>query len=187
MKSATPVQAPSARTRLLTSASRLFHERGINATGIDLVVRDAGVAKASLYNNFASKGALVVAYLDQELEGWVETSRALDDPLMPAQDRVAALFDAIARAVESQMFHGCPFTNAVIELPECVAVGLVAVRYRDAVRAHIAGLTGQDVSSALVSRLVLVYDGAITAAKVVGDAALVREASALAQILVVEP
>ena len=117
MESVTPVPAPNARTRLLISASRLFHERGINATGIDLIVRDAGVAKASLYNNFASKEALVVAYLGQELQSWVENSRALDDPLMPAQDRVAALFDAIARAVESQMFHGCPFTNAVIELP----------------------------------------------------------------------
>ena len=150
-------------------------------------MREAGVAKASLYNNFASKEALVVAYLDQELQGWVENSRALDDPLMSPQNRVAALFDAIARAVETQTFYGCPFTNAVIELPECVAVRLVAVRYRDAVRTHIAGLVGQDVSSIVISRLVLLFDGAITAAKVAGDALLVREASALAQQLVGEP
>ena len=68
-----------------------------------------------------------------------------------------------------------------------MAVRLVAERYRDAVRTHIAGLAEQDFSSTLVSRLVLVYDGAITAAKVAGDASLVREASALAQQLVREP
>ena len=184
MESATPVLAPSARARLLASASRLFHERGINATGIDLVVRDAGVAKASLYNNFASKEALVVAYLEQELQGWVENAGALDDPLKPARDRVVALFDAIARSVESHTFHGCPFTNAVIELPECAAVRLVAVRYRDVVRAHFADLAAKDLSSATVCRLVLLYDGAITAAKVADDAALVRAASTMAQELV---
>ena len=150
------------------------------------MVRDAGVAKASLYNNFASKEALVVAYLEQELQCWVENSSALDDPRKPARDRVAALFEAIARAVESHTFYGCPFTNAVIELPECAAVRLVAVRYRDVVRTHIAGLAGKDVSSTTVSGLALLYDGAITAAKVAGDASLVREASALAQKLVVE-
>ena len=176
--------APSARERLLASASRLFHERGINATGIDLVVRDAGVAKASLYNNFASKEALVVAYLEQELDSWVRNVRALDDLLAPRPQRMAALFEALALSVESHTFYGCPFTNAVIELPECVSVRAVAERYREVVRAHIADLAGEDVASTSVSRLVLLYDAAITAAKVGRDAALVREAGSMAQELV---
>ena len=71
MNSPTITPILSAKERLLSSANRLFHERGINATGIDLVVRNAGVAKASLYNNFANKEALVVAYLEQELDGWI--------------------------------------------------------------------------------------------------------------------
>ncbi|MEO6200419.1 MAG: helix-turn-helix domain-containing protein [Cryobacterium sp.] len=177
----------SARARLLRSASRLFHERGINATGIDLVVRDAGVAKASLYNNFANKEALVVAYLEQELDGWVEDARGLDNPLAPRRERVSALFEALARSVESNTFHGCPFTNAVIELPACASVRAVADRYREAVRAHIADLAGQDASSTVVSRLTLLYDAAITAAKVARDASLVREASTMAQELVEIP
>ncbi|MBG6214814.1 AcrR family transcriptional regulator [Cryobacterium sp. CAN_C3] len=175
---------PSARARLLASASRLFHEHGINATGIDLVVRGAGVAKASLYNNFASKEALVVAYLDEELNGWVDQAQAMDDPRRPTRDRVAALFEDLAVSVESHTFYGCPFTNAVIELPECVSVRQVADRYRDAVRTHISGLVQEVPSATIVSRLVLLYDGAIAAAKVARDAALVREAGAMAQELV---
>ena len=175
---------PSARERLLASASRLFNERGINATGIDLVVREAGVAKASLYNNFASKEALVVAYLEHELDGWIANARAQDDPLSPSTERVAALFEALARSVESHTFHGCPFTNAVIELPECVPVRTVAERYRDVVRAHLAQIGRQDAASTSASRLLLLYDAAITAAKVARDAALVREASTMAQELV---
>jgi len=176
--------ASSARDRLLASASRLFHERGINATGIDLVVREAGVAKASLYNNFASKEALVVAYLEHELDGWIVGARAQDDPLSPSTERVAALFEALARAVESRTFHGCPFTNAVIELPDCVPVRAVADRYRDVVRVHLAHIGRQDAASTTTTRLVLLYDAAITAAKVGRDAALVREASTMAQELV---
>ncbi|MDH6238482.1 helix-turn-helix domain-containing protein [Cryobacterium sp. CG_9.6] len=179
---ATPVQ--SARVRLLASARRLFHEHGINATGIDLVVRGAGVAKASLYNNFASKEALVVAYLEEELNGWVDHAQALDDPWWSSRERVAALFEALARSVESRTFYGCPFTNAVIELPECLSVRHVANRYRDAVRMHLSELVEEDPGTSVVSRLVLLYDGAITAAKVAHDAALVREASTLAQELV---
>jgi AcrR family transcriptional regulator len=176
--------APSARERLLASASRLFHERGINATGIDLVIRDAGVAKASLYNNFAGKEALVVAYLEEELDGWVRSVRAMDDPRAARPQRVAALFEALALSVETHTFYGCPFTNAVIELPECASVRTVAERYREVVRAHIADLAGTDAASIAVSRLVLLYDAAITAAKVGRDAVLVREAGGMAQELV---
>lgn len=184
MQSTITNPATSARERLLASASRLFHERGINATGIDLVVRGAGVAKASLYNNFASKEALVVAYLEEELDGWVRNVRALDDPQAPRPQRVVALFEALALSVETHTFYGCPFTNAVIELPECASVRAVAERYREVVRAHIADLAGTDAASTSVSRLVLLYDAAITAAKVGRDAALVREAGTMAQELV---
>jgi AcrR family transcriptional regulator len=184
MHSSTITPIVSAKERLLASAGRLFHEHGINATGIDLVVRNAGVAKASLYNNFANKEALVVAYLEQELDGWIRNVHGLDDPLSPRRERIAALFEAVARSVELNTFHGCPFTNAVIELPECVAVRTVAKQYRVVVRTHLSNLTGADITSISVSRLVLLYDAAITAAKVGRDAALVREASTMAQELV---
>ncbi|MFO7691164.1 MAG: TetR/AcrR family transcriptional regulator [Cryobacterium sp.] len=184
MESTITVPVRSARERLLVSAGRLFHERGINATGIDLIVRDAGVAKASLYNNFASKEALVVAYLGQELDGWVQYSRGLDDPHASGRERVSALFEDLALSVESHTFYGCPFTNAVIELPECASVREVADRYRDVVRAHLAVISGQNLASVTVSRLVLLYDAAITAAKVGRDADLVRTARTMAAELV---
>ena len=183
MHSSTITPIVSAKERLLASAGRLFHEHGINATGIDLVVRNAGVAKASLYNNFANKEALVVAYLEQELDDWIKNAHALDDPRLPRRERIAALFEALARSVELNTFHGCPFTNAVIELPECTPVRTVAKQYRAIVRTHLATLSEADATSISVSRLVLLYDAAITAAKVGRDAALVREASTMAQEL----
>jgi AcrR family transcriptional regulator len=57
-----------ARDRLLKSAAELFYRDGVGATGIDTITAHAGVAKMSLYNNFASKSELVKAYLDARLE-----------------------------------------------------------------------------------------------------------------------
>ncbi len=45
----------SVRTRLISAADALFYAEGIHAVGIDRVLGEAGVAKASLYNHFASR------------------------------------------------------------------------------------------------------------------------------------
>lgn len=64
MSSATvPTAADSARTarvlgpadRLLQTATDLFATQGIRSVGIDQILREAGVAKASLYSSFGSK------------------------------------------------------------------------------------------------------------------------------------
>ncbi|MDJ0379212.1 hypothetical protein [Cryobacterium sp. PH31-L1] len=57
-------------------------------------------------------------------------------------------------------------------------------RYRDVVRAHLAFIVGEDPTSTLVSRLFLLDDAAITAAKVGRDTGLVRQASTMAHELV---
>ena len=54
---------PSARERLLAAANELFYDEGVHTVGIDRIIEQAGVAKASLYNTFGSKDELVRAYL----------------------------------------------------------------------------------------------------------------------------
>ena len=61
----------TAHERLLNAAAVLFYNDGIAATGIDAIVRKAGVAKKSLYNNFASKSDLVAQYLQVRHEEWL--------------------------------------------------------------------------------------------------------------------
>ena len=52
-----------ARERILDAAYDLFSRRGIRAVGIDTIVERAGVARMTLYRHFASKDALVLAFL----------------------------------------------------------------------------------------------------------------------------
>src|SRR5579872_5697545 len=51
----------TARGRLLNAATRLFCKNGINATGIDAIINEAGTAKTTLYKLFGSKNNLVHA------------------------------------------------------------------------------------------------------------------------------
>src|SRR5712691_6433727 len=76
----------SARERLLRVAYDLFCRHGVQATGIDRIVADAGVAKMTLYKHFRSKEELIVAALDLREDlwtyGWLEREieRRADTP-----------------------------------------------------------------------------------------------------------
>src|SRR5271165_4925045 len=60
-----------ARDKVFQVAADLFYRRGIRAVGVEEIVKRAGVAKISLYRNFASKDDLVVAYLeDRNAKFW---------------------------------------------------------------------------------------------------------------------
>ena len=65
---------PSPRQRLLKAATRLFTTEGIRVIGIDRILREADVAKASLYSLFGSKDNLVIACLEQLDEQWRSVS-----------------------------------------------------------------------------------------------------------------
>ena len=54
---------PPLRGRLLKIADDLFYRKSIRGVGVEEIVKQAGIAKISLYRNFASKDELVVAYL----------------------------------------------------------------------------------------------------------------------------
>src|SRR5215469_10391653 len=71
-KASAVVDEESARGRLLNAATQLFCKNGINATGIDAIITEAGTAKTTLYKLFGSKTALVHAVLESEGRHWRE-------------------------------------------------------------------------------------------------------------------
>ena len=108
---------PSPRERLLASATNLFTTEGIRVIGIDRILREADVAKASLYSLFGSKDALVIAYL-QDLDeksraDWARRTAEMTDPV----DKILAFFDQAIDEEPSQDFRGSHFQNAANEYP----------------------------------------------------------------------
>src|ERR1700750_2958161 len=87
--------AESPRERLLETAPRLFYAEGIHAVGVDRLVREAGVTRATFYRHFPSKEDLVEAYLratDAELREAVEAAAASG----AKEDALAAVFELVA-------------------------------------------------------------------------------------------
>ncbi len=108
--------ARTPRERLIDAASALFCRYGINATGIDTVISEAGTAKTTLYKLFGSKEGLIEAVLEREGRLWrewflkrVETSAASGD------GRVRQIFPALKEWFAQERFFGCPFINAIGE------------------------------------------------------------------------
>lgn len=108
------------RTRLMMAAEGLFQMHGFHATGIDLIVREAGAAKASLYQHFSSKDALVSEVLRQKSRtvlGWLNSEIARLSGGQP-DAAIDALFDAYAAWFEESSFNGCLFSKAALEYPD---------------------------------------------------------------------
>jgi AcrR family transcriptional regulator len=109
----------SARERLLTAASQLFHDVGIQAAGVDALIATAGVAKATFYRHFPSKDDLVVAWLRDPRARWFDGIRAQVDELgAPPIEAIPRLFDAVAEWLESTDYRGCPYLNSMVELAD---------------------------------------------------------------------
>lgn len=114
------MQRTSARDRLLKAAAELFYEQGVSATGIDTITAHAGVAKMSLYNNFASKADLVAAYIEARHAAWQERYRKRASRAHSPRERILAVFDSYADYAAGEHkhgFRGCGLFNAAVELP----------------------------------------------------------------------
>jgi AcrR family transcriptional regulator len=105
---------PSVRDQILATASRLFLSQGYNQTGINQIIEEAGIAKASLYYNFPSKEDLGVAYLKERSEIWFRGLKAFDDP----RKELIWVFEYRARFMEENNFAGCSSTRILNEMPQ---------------------------------------------------------------------
>ncbi|OBH04562.1 TetR family transcriptional regulator [Mycobacterium sp. E2699] len=156
-------------------ASDLFATHGIRAVGIDQILRDAGVAKASLYTWYGSKDALVLAYLNDldqaDRKRWNEAVCALEEPT----EKVFAFFDlAIARAPK-RGYRGCLYANAAVEYP---GVELAPVRaHRRWMHSTLTALlvaAGITRASRPAREIQLLYDGALAGSKMERSVAPIR-------------
>jgi AcrR family transcriptional regulator len=153
----------SARDRLLQASNELFYAEGVQTVGIDRIIERAGVAKASLYNHFASKEELVAAYLasrrDYTTARIAKAVEGVDDP----RQKILAVFDAQAKQFQQGDFHGCAFVAASTEAPSGGLVEQAADEFRAWMRNMFTDLAAQAGAIDPVSlgrQLHLIYDGA---------------------------
>jgi AcrR family transcriptional regulator len=177
-----------AREALLEAAAKRFYAHGLAGSGIDTITAEAGVAKKSLYNNFASKADLVTAYLYARHEEWLGLYRARLQKATTPRNRVLAVFDAYADHADlayEHGFRGCGLLNAAAELPAGDPGRAVVRRHKEEVEAflaeHLAELRAPAGQAAPLARhLAFLLEGSMVRAGLEGDDRCVLEARKIA-------
>ena len=106
----------SARERIVLTASRLFYQDGVRATGIDKIIAESEVAKMSFYRHFPSKNDLVAEYLLRRHEWWMGWfSVGVEKRLSQAGAGLEVIAEVLMRWFEEPDFRGCAFINAQAE------------------------------------------------------------------------
>ena len=180
---------PSARDKILATASDLFYREGIRAVGVDTIVEKSGVAKTSLYRWFPSKDALVAAFLeDQNRRFWQWWDRiAARHPDAP-REQVRALLSGMLKRLAHPHYRGCPFMNTTAEFAEARHPGRVIARanrqeMRKRLRDLVAAMGALDPDG-LSDQLSLLIAGAYASAQMLGEAGPQQELIAAAEALI---
>ncbi|RKR05266.1 TetR family transcriptional regulator [Flavobacterium sp. 90] len=105
------------KERILDTVSVLFHKQGYNATGINQIIEEAKVAKASFYQHFKSKEDLCAAFLNQRHDYWFEQLEKFVSDEKESKRRVIASFDFLIFMNQKENFRGCSFLNILSEIP----------------------------------------------------------------------
>lgn len=170
-----PGRESPARDRVLETAAALFYGEGIRAVGVDRIIAEAGVAKATFYHHFPTKDELVRAYLEAELARQQAATARLPqgDPL----DAVLTIFEVVGEIGCGPDFRGCPFVNAATEYPdESHPVRQVVRVHRSWFRATLSELlveAGHADPDRTAGMLILVRDGIVVGGSL-DDARAVR-------------
>lgn len=117
-RSAESGSVSEARSRLLNTATRIFYTEGIHSVGIDRIIAEAKVTRATLYRHFSGKEQLILAYLGLADQGIREQVAAALANSESAADQIRAVAGSIAEGIQSPGFRGCAFLNAVAEYPD---------------------------------------------------------------------
>ncbi|MFF7727126.1 TetR/AcrR family transcriptional regulator [Streptomyces sp. NPDC008001] len=152
------------RERLLDTAERLFYAQGIQAVGVEQLVTEAGVTRATFYRHFSGKEGLVVAYLEAR-GARVENAVAAILAVHRGRDALLAIMEMIGDNLCRPGFRGCAFLNAAAEYPDPAHRVRVRIaehrRWFHGVLRDVARDAGHPDPEQVARALVVLRDGAM--------------------------
>ncbi|MHC5537105.1 TetR/AcrR family transcriptional regulator [Singulisphaera rosea] len=179
-----------ARRRILEAADRLFYEEGFRSVGIDRIIGEAEVAKATLYVHFPSKDDLILAVLQHREHSTSEFFREAMGRHAKAKGALGPFFAALREWFETPGFRGCAFQNAAVELADPKHSGAEFSRgYKQRFGEFLRGLIEESVGGKavrLTPAVSLLVEGAIVTAVMQGKPDAVEVARDAAARLISE-
>jgi len=167
---ATDGRRDSGRERVLETAYELFSRHGTRAVGVDRIIAESGVAKMTLYRNFASKDDLILAFLERREERWTREwlQATVEGRAETPAQRLLAIFDTFGEWFARADFEGCSFINVMLEIDDPGSpVRRESVRQLSEIRGFIGGLAreaGVDDVDGFARQWHILMKGSIVAA-----------------------
>lgn len=126
------------KERIIETASDLFYNQGYNQTGINQIIDEAGVAKASMYQHFRSKEDIAVAYLVARHAMWMGKLEEHVSKSKSPKAKVIGVFDYLSDWLTEVSFRGCGWQNIITDLPaDCDKIRSQAVFHKNELRSWI--------------------------------------------------
>lgn len=126
------------KERVMSTATRLFHEQGYQATGINQIIEEAGVAKSSLYQHFASKEILLNEYLSTHKEEWFAELLEYTKDTAAGKEKLLKLIDFRKFRLGLYQFKGCTFSRMIYEMPNLDETSAAIIRkHKEATKGFI--------------------------------------------------
>ncbi|SMD14730.1 TetR/AcrR family transcriptional regulator [Rhizobium sp. RU36D] len=156
---------------ILSAASGLFYREGIRAVGIDRIIDEAKIAKATLYRHFPSKDHLVASYLQDRHERVIRSLHEVLDTAESPRDQIRLIFERLHEKADSPEFRGCAFALAVAEHGDSERVVTVARTHKKVVSEIFRAIVTRAgiAKGQLDAHLALLYEGALATVAVGRD------------------
>jgi len=173
------------RDQILTTASELFYRRGYNSTGINQIIDEDGIAKASLYQHFKSKEDLLSEYLKLAAKNTNDGLKKAIESQVDPKKKVGAVFDFLAEFSKKTGCGGCNFLNVISEVPaENTRITGQIKKQKNVIREMFGTIMRPIGKSGLADEMYLLFDAALISSRVQNDTWPILKAKKMALALI---
>lgn len=160
----------------------MFYRQGTYNVGVDLIVAQLKVTRATLYRHFGDKEGLILAYL-QRRHGLVSAELdALTADLAP-EAAILAVFDGLIGKTANEAFRGCAFLLAATENPQSAAIQQIARNHKAYLHELFTRIGDGWADDELVEQIFVLYEGALAASVLRPEAHPAKAARATAETI----
>lgn len=158
------------KEHIINVASKLFYSNGYNATGINEIIAESEIAKATLYHHFKSKEDICLAYLEERHLSFMKDLKTYVVNKNEGRQKLLAIFDFLRELYQKGDFHGCWGIKTLGELPsENEKILTVIQRQKKELLLFLGEIVGDVIANISLAEtekisggIYLLYEGAIT-------------------------
>ncbi len=104
------------RQKIIDTANELFYKQGYHQTGINQIIDEAGVAKATFYSHFKTKEDLGIEYMRCSAANSLEEIKDMVNQIHDPLRKYMSIIESLIQFMEDTDFRGCAFSNIASEI-----------------------------------------------------------------------